>query len=156
MAHSRDTQLEVYDVHGEAGSSSRVRGHGAVIRARGLLAAADPASEDDSDTADIIAHPGATVTAPAAAADANNRTSPAAPAASPAAPAARVASRQERTVWTAEESQILMSACRDFITGAKRRYDARDLGLRDMRGLHRFTGQQIYDKAKYLRRRYGK
>ena len=48
------------------------------------------------------------------------------------------------------------AVCRDFISGAKRRYDSRDLGPEDMHKLHRFTVQQIYDKAKYMRRRHGK
>ena len=59
-----------------------------------------------------------------------------------------------RLAWTAAETQVVTAAMRDFITGKKTRYDVRDLSSSDRQALARFSTKQLYDKCKYLKKRF--
>ena len=127
MAHSRQTQLNVYDLHGGVGLSARVRGHDALIRERGRFGGDESASDGDDDPDNAFDADASTAAAAPAPVDAD-----AVPRAAAAASSRSADGRQERKSWTTEESQVLTSECRDFIVGNKRRYDSRDLKPNDL------------------------
>ena len=78
---------------------------------------------------------------------------PRAPAAA-AAPACTVSAPSPRVVWTAAETSILVQAMGSYISGEQGRYCAADIGTGVREALCRFTSIQIYEKSKYLRKRF--